>query len=83
MSKLAYKKVVDKCLDQNTVNSTQLIPSEKWDDPDRRDTEIELNKTHAKKTQAAGESLIRRANRVLLEFRDRADWHQSLKNRCS
>ena len=45
LKKVFYEKDNDK--DQDTVKLTQFIHEDKWNDPDRSDTEIEQNKTNA------------------------------------
>ena len=47
MSKVSYKNIVNKKLDQDTVNWTQLIPTDKWEDPVKRNNEIETIKSNA------------------------------------
>ena len=39
--------VIDIYLDQDTVKRTQLVPDEKWDEPDWSDNKIEKNETNA------------------------------------
>ena len=45
-SYLSFKNVTEKYLDQDTANWTDLIPENKWDNPDKNDLEDEQNKTN-------------------------------------
>ena len=46
ISNLSYKNVTERYIDQDTVNWTDLIPDNKWDNPDRNDLEDEQIKTN-------------------------------------
>ena len=47
LAKCSYENAIDKSLDQDTVNWTQLLPDDKWDNLERSNAEIELNQTNA------------------------------------
>ena len=47
ISKISYENVIKSYFDQDTVNGTDLIQYNKWDDPSRSDAERELKKKNA------------------------------------